>query len=310
MKVALAQIAPVLLDREATLAKVVARIDEAAAAGCGLVALPEALVPGYPAWLSATDGARFESPLQKRIHARYIEAAVDVRAGHLDPVREAAARENIAVSMGLIERDALRGKSLFCTAATILSTGDIASTHRKLMPTYEERLVWGIGDGAGLVTHSIGEFTVGTLNCWENWMPLARAAMYAQGEDLHVACWPGGLHNTESLTPALAREGRSFCLSVCGLLRGADVPADFPGRDDWIESDDQLLMNGGSCIAGPDGKWVIEPVVGVEQLALAVDLQCQRVSRGRGRGRGAHEARRGGEGGSPAPLVGALGASS
>ena len=276
MKVALAQIAPVLLDREATLAKIVARIDEAAAGGCGLVAFGEALLPGYPQWLGSTDGARFDSPLQKRIHARYIEAAVDVGGGDLDPVREAAARGGIAVSMGLMERDAGRGKSLFCTAATILPDGEIASTHRKLMPTYEERLSWTIGDGAGLVTHSIGEFTVGTLNCWENWMPLVRAAMYAQGEDLHIASWPGGVHNTEALTPVIAREGRSFCLSVSGLLRGSDIPADFPGREDWIESDAQLLNNGGSCIAGPDGEWVVEPVVGEERLIVA-DLDLARV---------------------------------
>lgn len=89
--------------------------------------------------------------------------------------------------MGMIERDSTRGKSLFCTAVAISAAGEILSTHRKLMPTYEERLAWSVGDGKGLVTHPVGPFTMGILNCWENWRPLARAAMYAQGEDLHVA---------------------------------------------------------------------------------------------------------------------------
>jgi nitrilase len=183
MLVALSQLAPVLLDREATTAKIVSSILDAGRAGAALVTFGEAFLPGYPAWLAETDGARFDSPLQKAIHARYLDQAVDVGAGHLEPVREAAARARCAVVLGIVERVRY---SLYCARVMIGSDGALLSVHRKLQPTYEERLVWATGDGAGLVVHRVEEFTVGALNCWENWMPLARAALYELGEDLHV----------------------------------------------------------------------------------------------------------------------------
>jgi nitrilase len=146
--------------------------------------------------------------------------------------------------------------------------GGIASVHRKLMPTYEERLAWGIGDGAGLVTHRVGEFTVGALNCWENWMPLARVALYAAGEDLHVALWPGCERLTRDITRFIALESRSFVISVSSLIRERDIPADVPLRDRMAQPG-ETIYDGGSCIAGPDGEWIVEPLVGREKLIVA-----------------------------------------
>ena len=277
LRVALAQIAPVFLDREATLAKVVLRVREAAARGCRLVAFGEALVPGYPVWIERTDGARFEAKDQKELHARYLEQAVQPEAGHLDAVCGAAREGSIAVVLGTIERAADRGgKSVYCTCFYIAPDGSIASAHRKLMPTHEERLSWAQGDGAGLVVHPLAPFTVGALNCWENWMPLARAALYAQGEDLHVALWPGGEHNTRDLTRFIAREGRSFVLSVSGLLRPDDIPDDVPHRARILAFGEEFLLNGGSAVAGPDGEFLVEPVVGREEL-IVTELDHRRV---------------------------------
>ena len=198
LRVAVAQIAPCFLDREGTTQKIVERVVEAGGAGAGLVVFGEALVPGYPFWLSRTGGARFDDPVQKEFFARYAEAAVRLDAGHLDPVCEAARAAGVAVVLGIVERATDRGgHSLFCSRVVIGADGELLSTHRKLMPTYEERLVWGAGDGAGLVTHAVGGFTLGALNCWENWLPLARAALHAAGEDLHVMLWPG----SRALTP-------------------------------------------------------------------------------------------------------------
>jgi nitrilase len=159
---------------------------------------------------------------------------------------------------------------------TFGSDGALLSVHRKLMPTYEERLAWGTGDGAGLVTHQIGEFTVGALLCWENWMPLARAALYAAGENLHVALWPGADRNTRDLTRHIARESRSYVLSVSGLLRAGDVPESFPERSRVVGDEPEVLYNGGSCLAGPDGQWVLEPIIGQERIAIA-DIAVDRV---------------------------------
>ena len=142
------------------------------------------------------------------------------------------------------------------------------SPHRKLMPTYEERLSWAPGDGHGLEVHQVGPFTVGGLNCYENWMPLPRAALYAQGEDLHVALWPGNLRNTEETTRFLAREGRSHVLAVSGLMRKSDVPAGSPAEAMLGRCPD-VLADGGSCIAGPDGACIVRPVTGVEDLLVA-----------------------------------------
>jgi nitrilase len=280
LTVAMAQIAPVFLDRAATLAKVVARIREAGQRGSGLVVFGEALVPGYPFWLSRTDGARFEADDQKELHALYADQAVQVEAGHLESVCGAARAARSAVVLGIIERPADRGHSLYCSRVFVDADGNIASVHRKLMPTYEERLSWAIGDGAGLVVHPVGPFRVGALNCWENWMPLARAALYAAGEDLHVALWPGSRRLIEDITRFVARESRSFVISVSGVLRSADVPAIVPYRRRMLHGEGDIVYDGGSAIARPDGRWLVEPLGASEDLVVA-ELEHAAVRRER-----------------------------
>jgi len=270
LTIGFAQIAPIWLNRERTLAKVIEWIKKGGAQGCRLLAFGEALVPGYPFWIGATDGARFESTLQKEIFAHYAQQAVQIEAGHLDGVCQAAARQTMAVYLGCIERPVDRGgHSLYASLVYIDPLGQIGSVHRKLMPTYEERLAWSPGDGHGLRVHPLGAFTAGGLNCWENWMPLPRAALYAQGEDLHVAVWPGNQSDTEDITRFIAKEARSYVLSVSGLMRREDIPDDTPRLEEILANFPAVAADGGSCLAGPDGEWVIEPVVGEEALCLA-----------------------------------------
>ena len=270
LTVGLAQIAPVWLDRDATLAKVADWIGQAAERGCELVVFGEALVPGYPFWVERTDGARFESDLQKKLYAHYVDQAVSIADGDLAPVLEIARRKKIAVYLGIMERAADRGgHSVYACMVYVDQDGDIRSAHRKLMPTYEERLVWAMGDGNGLRTHPLGPFTVGGLNCWENWLPLPRAALYAEGEDLHVAIWPGNKRNTEDITRYIAREGRSFVVSVSGLMRKQDIPDGVPEVELLRDKADDVMANGGSCVASPNGEWILEPEIGVESLRIA-----------------------------------------
>lgn len=276
MLVALAQIAPVWLDRAATLAKICSYVADAGRAQARLVVFGEGLLPGYPFWVEHTDGARFESSLQKRLYAHYADQAVNIERGDLLPLCEAARRASVWVVVGCIEHDSLRGQSVFCSLVLIDERGDIRNVHRKLMPTYEERLVWAQGDGAGLKTFAFDRFQLGALNCWENWMPLARSALYAQGESLHVALWPGSVRNTEQITPFIAREGRSFVMSVSGLLRRADIPDHAPEVELLRQSLPECSANGGSCIAGPDGQWVIAPC-GNEEVLLIAQLDHARV---------------------------------
>jgi len=277
LRVGLAQIAPVWLFRAATIDKVVSWIGKAADEGCQLVVFGEALVPGYPFWVERTDGARFESALQKNLYAHYVEQAVCIENDDLDAVQRAASDRGIAVYLGIIERAADRGgHSVYCSMVYVSASGRIGSVHRQLMPTHEERLVWSIGDGHGLRTHRVGPFTVGGLNCWENWLPLVRASLYAQGEDLHVAIWPGNPGNTEDITRYIAREARSFVVSVCGLMRAADIPVDIPHYEELAASADAVMARGGSCVADPSGNWLLSPETDTESLRIAT-LDHRRV---------------------------------
>jgi len=277
IKVGLAQIAPVWLNRDATLEKVVSWIEKAVREGCELVVFGEALLPGYPFWVERTGGAKFESVLQKSLYAHYVSQAICIEDGDLDPVCKVARREHISIYLGIMERAANRGgHSLYCSMVYINSAGEIGSVHRKLMPTHEERLVWAIGDGNGLRTHRLGAFTIGGLNCWENWLPLPRASLYAQGEDLHVAIWPGNAHNTKEITRFIAQESRSFVVSVSGLMRRQDIDDSLPHSDILIETADDTMANGGSCVASPTGEWLLEPVIDTESLNV-VELDHRRV---------------------------------
>ena len=281
LRVALAQIAPAWLNRVATLEKILARVEEAAAEGAQLVVFGEALLPGYPFWPELTGGARFDDPEQKELFAHYARNAVDLGGGQLDEVCRRAAALGIAVYLGQIERTFERGGfSLYATLVYITPRGEIASAHRKLMPTYEERLVWSPGDGHGLRVHDLGEFRVGGLNCWENWMPLPRAALYGQGENLHVAVWPGSRRNTEDITRFIAREARSYVVSVSGLMHRDWIPDDVPGAGEIRKAAEPWMADGGSCVAAPDGSWLLEPQVEQEGL-WCVDLSIDAVARER-----------------------------
>lgn len=277
LRVAVAQMAPIWMDRAATLAKIQAVVRRAATCGCRLVVFGEALTPGYPFWIERTDGARFDSPEQKRIFAAYADQAVVVERGDLEDLQAIAAENRLAIYLGVVERPGDRGgHSLYCSLVYIDEAGLIASVHRKLQPTYEERLVWSPGDGAGLVTHALHPFCVGGLNCFENWMPLSRAALYAQGENLHVAVWPGGERNTADITRFIAQEARSYVISASGIIRREDFAPTAIGAAGILADKAPLLANGGSAIAGPDGKWVVAPIVDQEVLIVA-DLDHRRV---------------------------------
>lgn len=277
LKVGLAQIAPVWLNRKKTIQKVVQYAVDAATQGADLVTFGEALVPGYPFWVELTDGARFNSPAQKQMYAHYLDQGVVVERGDLDELCKVCAQNNMAAYVGVMERAPDRGgHSLYCSLVYIDRSGKVISVHRKLQPTYEERLVWAQGDGNGLQVHKLGEFQVGGLNCYENWLPLARAALYAQGEDLRVAVWPGGAHNTQDITRFIALESRSFVVSVSGLMRPQDIPTDTQFYDELTTNAPSHFANGGSAVAGPDGKWILEPQVGEEGL-FVVELDHARV---------------------------------
>lgn len=267
LKVGLAQMSPIWLNKKKTLEKILSYVSQAGEQQCDLVVFGEAILPGYPFWLSITNGSAFNNKIQKEIHAHYIKNAVEIEKGDLEQLCQLATEKNIAIYLGTIERALNRGgHSLYCSLVYIDRKGIIQSVHRKLQPTYEERLAWSPGDGHGLQVHDLKQFTVGGLNCWENWMPLSRTALYGMGENVHIAVWPGAKRNTENITRFIAEEARSYVISVSGLFTKKDIPTDIPHHDYVIEAAPEIMANGGSCIATPSGKWLLEPIVNEEGL--------------------------------------------
>ncbi|MGD9695204.1 MAG: carbon-nitrogen hydrolase family protein [Thermoleophilia bacterium] len=271
MRIAAAQARPVWLDRDATTAKACELIGAAAREGAALVAFPETFLSGYPVWIRHGDGAGFEDPLQRAAYAQYLESAVEQDGPQVRDLCAAAADNGVFVYIGVSERGARAARgTVYCTLLAIDPRRGVVGAHRKLVPTHRERMVWGRGDGHGLRTHEVGGLRVGGLSCWENWMPQARHALYADGEELHVATWPGWIPQTADITRFVAIEGRVAVLSVAGLLSPADIPDDFalaaalrarPDAGGWFD--------GGSAVAAPDGRWLVEPVAGEERLVVA-----------------------------------------
>lgn len=277
MRVAAVQLAPVLLDRAATLARVVERTREAAAAGARLAVFPETVLPGYPTWLARTHGAAFDDPLQKRLHARYLEGALELPGPELEALREVAAEHAMTLVVGVAERGTASGRgTLWATALWVHPDGRWLA-HRKLVPTYEERLAWGPGDGHGLVVQEVDGWRVGALNCWENWMPAARMALYAQGEELHLSLWPGSPGLTRDISRHTAREGRVYVVAASGVLREGDLPADLPAREELVASAPEgVLHTGGSRALAPDGA-ELGALDDPDEGVLVVELDRERL---------------------------------
>ena len=258
-KIAIVQHAPQVLDREATLDQAVKFITEAASNGAQLIVFPEAFVPGYPAWVwRLRPGGDWD--LSGQIHQRLLENAVDLARDGLAKVRAAAAETGVTVVMGLNERDGTVGRTtLYNSAVVIGCEGEIINQHRKLMPTNPERMVWGFGDASGLRAVDTPVGRIGVLLCWENYMPLARFALYAQGIDIHIAPTYDSGEDWIGTMQHIAREGGCWVISAGVALRNRDLPEDFPDRatlypadEDWINPGDSVVIApGGEKVAGP-----------------------------------------------------------
>ena len=273
MKIAAVQIAPVFLESQATTDKVLLHLRRAAADGAELIAFPEVCLSGYPSWLRVPSVATNDD-LLKIGHVAYLKSAIQVDGPELTAVCDEANRLGVFVYLGFLEKGA-SGGSVYASLAAINPDRGVVGVHRKLKPTFHERLAWSDGDGAGLLTHQWGNWTVGGLNCYENWLPLARQALYEQGEQLHVATWPGDLDVTENISQFVAMEGRVYVMSVSGLLRAQDIPNSFPLRQQLVEGRG-VINNGGSMIVAPGGTIIAGPVTD-EECVLTADIDLDMV---------------------------------
>ncbi|MGZ8652896.1 MAG: carbon-nitrogen hydrolase family protein [Actinomycetota bacterium] len=275
------QVAPAFLDLDGSLAIAVKQIEAAASLGARLVVFPETWLPGYPVWADA--GIPWEDAANKRAFARLHRNAVEVPGPATDLLSEAARDNRVHVVMGMTERDArFSNGTLFNSLLFISDDGTILGTHRKLVPTHSERVIWGRGDGSTLHVFDTSVGRLGGLICWEHWMPLARFAMHAKGEQVHAAVWPDVPEMHLVASRSYAFEGR--CYVVCaGLTLPLDaIPDDLEIRDAIVDvaktnDDPSLVLTGGSAIVGPDGEWLAGPVAGGETLVCA-ELDLDRIA--------------------------------
>jgi len=281
VRVAIAQSAPVYLDKQASLAKALDLIQHAAKRGAQLIAFGETWLPGYPAWLDVCPGAAlWENPSAKDVFARLRANSIVVPGEEVNVLCEAARGLKIAIVIGVNERvDAGPGNgTLYNSLLTISEDGQLANHHRKLVPTYTERLVWGNGDGRGLDTVPTSAGRVGGLICWEHWMPLARMAMHNSGEHIHVAAWPT-VHELHQLASRhYAFEGRCFVLAVGLMMPAEDLPRELRDGATLPSGETQWVERGGSAIIGPDSRYVLDPVFDREEL-LVSDLDLTQIDR-------------------------------
>jgi nitrilase len=270
---AVVQAAPVFLDREATIDKACRLIEEAGARGARLAVFPETWVPGYPFWLTS------ELPLLEpvRLFTRLFKNAVEVPSAATEALGRAAAKAGAYVAIGVNERDAQYKGSLYNTLLYFDDQGRVMGKHRKLMPSYGERTVWGWGDGSGLQVFDTPLGRVGGLICWEHEMPLVRYAMYSKGEQVHCSVWPAYSFQKDHIDfgcRQYAFEGACFVLVSCGLWNAETIPGDL-----GLQSRPLLHANGGSGIIDPGGNYLAGPLYDKEDILCAeIDLE-QIVSR-------------------------------
>ncbi len=274
-RVAVVQASPVPGNVVATLAKALALLEEAAKAGAQLVCFGETFLPGYPAWLDYCPGAAlWNHPPVKQVFAEMRANSVIVPGVETQALAESAARLEVGIMIGISERvDTGPGHGTLYNSLLLFGTdGTLLNHHRKLIPTYTERMVWGNGDAAGLRVAKVHEANVGGSICWEHWMPLMRQHMHSLGEQVHVAVWPTVHEMHQVASRHYAFEGRCFVLTAGQILRAAELPAgltQLPGL-----TPENLLLRGGSAIIAPDGRYLAGPVFDEETILHAtLDLR-------------------------------------
>lgn len=273
---AIIQAKPEYLDLKNSVEKAIHYIEEAAGKGAELITFGETWLTGYPTWIDHVPKAGlWDYGPTKEVYALLRENSPTVPGKEIDSIAETAKNHGVTVVMGLNERvDHGKGNgTLYNSLITIGSDGQLLNHHRKLVPTFTERLIWGQGDGDGLNAVDTNVGRVGGLICWEHWMPMARQTLHEAGEHIHISVWPTVNEMHQIASRHYAFEGRGYVLAS-GLIESAgDLPSQFELPAELSDNPDQLLQRGGSAIIGPDGKYVAGPVYDEETIVMGeIDL--------------------------------------
>ena len=279
-KVAAVQAAPVYLDLSRSVEKSIGLIAEAASSGAKLIVFPETWLPGYPAWLDCCrDVAVWDHTTVKKVFARLMENSVVVPGPVTEALGQAAREHEIVLNISVHERvveGSGRG-TLYNTMLTFGADGTLLNHHRKIMPTYTERMIWGQGDGSSLRAVATDAGRIGGLICWEHWMPLARQVLHQSGEDIHIAAWPQVKEMNLIASRHYAFEGRCFVIACGAVMRASELPAELEPIESLKQRPDSFVLNGGSAIIAPDGSLLAGPVF-EEEVILTADLDLSRIA--------------------------------
>jgi nitrilase len=274
VKVACVQAEPVILDLEGTLDRLEQLAAEAAGRGAELVVFPETFVSVYPSSLWAKAFAGWRHPGAKETFARIAQSSVAVGSAAEQRLADTAKELGVWLVTGVNEVDARRPGTIYNALLYHSPRGELALHHRKLVPTNHERLIWGQGDGRGLDTVETGFGRIGGLICWENYMPLARFAVYESGVEIYVASTADDAEEWQATLVHIARESRAYVVAPCHFQRASSYPDDFPLR---AEIDGEgMLGHGGSAILAPDGSYLAGPLYDEEGILYA-DLEPSRL---------------------------------
>lgn len=277
VRVAVMQAASIFMDRDATIEKAINLIKQASEKGAKIVVFPEAFIPAYPRGLSFGTIIGSRTDEGRKDWYRYWENSIPVPGEATELLGNAAREAGVYLIMGVIERDSeFSGGTLYCSVIFFSPDGVLLGKHRKLKPTAAERIIWGEGDGSTLPVFDTPYGKIGALICWENYMPLARAAMYAQGVQLYIAPTADSRESWQSTIRHIAMEGRCFVLSCNQYVTKDMYPEDLACYDD-LQSSPEVMSDGGSAIVGPLGEYVAEPVWGKEEIIIA-DLDLKQIA--------------------------------
>ena len=275
VRAAVVQAASIPFDSDACVEKAVHLTADAAAKGAQVVVFPEAFVGGYPKGLNygLVVGAR--DPAGREEFRIYLDAAIEVPGPQTQRLGEAAAAHGVYMVIGVIEREL---GTCYCTVLFFTPDGALAGKHRKLMPTALERMIWGFGDGSTLTVVDSPYGRIGSVICWENYMPMLRMAMYAKGVALYCAPTADDRDTWLPTMRHVALEGRCFVLSACQFIRRKEFPASV--RMSLGDSPDAVIMRGGSAIVSPLGQVLAGPDFSGETILVA-DLDLDDIGRGK-----------------------------
>lgn len=280
IRIAVVQASPILFDKRSSMEKIISKTKEAAGQGADLVVFPEVFLPGYPRGLGFGTRVGSRNTAGREDWKRYWDGAIEIPGEETEALGELAKENGVYLVIGVVERDrAFSGGTLYNSVVYIGPDGEVAGKHRKLVPTGSERLLWGQGDGSTLTVIDTPFGRIGGLICWENYMPLARTAMYAQGVDIFITPTADARDTWQATIRHIACEGRCFVVSSNQFVTKDSYPADLACYED-IKDDPDIMCRGGSAIVGPLGEYVVEPLYNQEGLLIA-DLDLSLVAQSR-----------------------------